>query len=192
MKVLEERIKRDGTVKTADVLKVDSFLNHQLDVGLFDEMAAEWQRLFAGKPINKILTIEASGIGIAAIVAQRFGVPVVFAKKSQSINLDGTVYATRIQSFTHNKVFDVIVSMRYIGPDDHVLIIDDFLANGCALNGLIEICESAGATIEGIGIAVEKGFQKGGDDLRARGYDLRSLAIVESMDPETGEIVFRS
>lgn len=192
MKLLEDRIKRDATVKSEGVLKVDSFLNHQMDVALFDEMAREWQHLFEGKPINKILTIEASGIGIAAIAAQRFGVPVVFAKKSQSVNLDGTVYSTRVESFTHGKVFDVIVSTRYIGPEDHVLIIDDFLANGCALNGLIEICESAGATVEGIGIAVEKGFQLGGGDLRSRGYDLRSLAIVESMDPATGEIVFRS
>ena len=192
MKLLEDRIKRDATVKSEGVLKVDSFLHLQLDVALFEEMAREWQRLFEGKPINKILTIEASGIGIAAIAAQRFGVPVVFAKKSQSVNLDGTVYSTRVESFTHGKVFDVIVSTRYIGPEDHVLIIDDFLANGCALNGLIEICESAGATVEGIGIAVEKGFQPGGGDLRSRGYDLRSLAIVESMDPATGEIVFRS
>ena len=192
MRLLEDRIRRDGTVKSGDVLKVDAFLNHQMDVELFDAMAAEWQRAFAGKPINKILTIEASGIGIAAIAGARFGVPVVFAKKSQSINLDGTVYATRIKSFTHGRTFDVIVSMRYIGPDDHVLIIDDFLANGCALNGLIEICESAGATVEGIGIAIEKGFQPGGDDLRQRGYDLQSLAIVESMDAATGDIVFRS
>ena len=192
MKLLEDRIKRDATVKSEGVLTVDSFLNHQMDVALFDEMAREWQHLFDGKPINKILTIEASGIGIAVIAAQRFGVPVVFAKKSQSVNLDGTVYSTRVESFTHGKVFDVIVSTRYIGPEDHVLIIDDFLANGCALNGLIEICESAGATVEGIGIAVEKGFQPGGGDLRSRGYDLRSLAIVESMDPATGEIVFRS
>lgn len=192
MQLLEERIRRDGTVKSADVLKVDAFLNHQMDVELFGHMAREWERLFVGKRINKILTIEASGIGIAAIVAQHFGVPVVFAKKSQSINLDGTVYSTRIQSFTHGKVFDVIVSMRYIGPDDHVLIVDDFLANGCALNGLIEICESAGATVEGIGIAVEKGFQQGGDKLRERGYDVQSLAIVESMDPETGKIEFRA
>mgnify|MGYP002762065322 FL=1 len=192
MKLLEDRIRRDGTVKSGDVLKVDAFLNHQMDVELFDAMAAEWQRAFEGKPINKILTIEASGIGIAAIAGARFGVPVVFAKKSQSINLDGTVYATRIKSFTHGRTFDVIVSMRYIGPDDHVLIIDDFLANGCALNGLIEICESAGATVEGIGIAIEKGFQPGGDDLRQRGYDLQSLAIVESMDAATGDIVFRS
>ncbi len=192
MKLLEDRIKRDGTVKSGDVLKVDAFLNHQMDVELFDEMAQEWQRLFAGKPINKVLTIEASGIGIAAIVAQRFGVPAVFAKKAQSINLDGTMYTTRIESFTHNKIFDVIVSMRYIGPDDHVLIIDDFLANGCALNGLLEICESAGATVEGIGIAIEKGFQHGGDQLRERGYDVQSLAIIESMDAATGEIEFRA
>lgn len=192
MKLLEDRIKRDGTVKSGDVLKVDAFLNHQMDVELFDEMAQEWQRLFAGKPINKVLTIEASGIGVAAIVAQRFGVPAVFAKKAQSINLDGTMYTTRIESFTHNKIFDVIVSMRYIGPDDHVLIIDDFLANGCALNGLLEICESAGATVEGIGIAIEKGFQHGGDQLRERGYDVQSLAIIESMDATTGEIEFRA
>ncbi len=192
MKLLEDRIRRDGTVKSGDVLKVDGFLNHQMDINLFNEMGKELKRLFADAPINKILTIEASGIGIAAIAGARFGVPVVFAKKSQSINLDGTVYATRIKSFTHGRTFDVIVSMRYIGPDDHVLIIDDFLANGCALNGLIEICESAGATVEGIGIAIEKGFQPGGDDLRQRGYDLQSLAIVESMDAATGEVVFRS
>lgn len=192
MQALEDRIRQDGVVKSGSVLKVDSFLNHQMDVALFDAMAREWWRLFSDRPINKILTIEASGIGIAVVAARCFNVPVVFAKKSQSINLDGTVYATRIQSFTHGKVFDVIVSTRYIGPDDHVLIIDDFLANGCALNGLIEICESAGATVEGIGIAVEKGFQGGGDSLRERGYNLQSLAIVESMDAETGEIVFRA
>ena len=191
MQLLEERIRRDGVVKGDDVLKVDSFLNHQMDVALFDAMAREWWRLFSDRPINKILTIEASGIGIAAIAAQCFGVPVVFAKKTQSINLDGTMYTTRIESFTHKKVFDVIVSTRFIGADDHVLIIDDFLANGCALNGLIEICENAGATVEGIGIAIEKGFQPGGDDLRERGYRLESLAIVERMDPETGEIAFR-
>lgn len=192
MQLLEERIRRDGVVKGDDVLKVDSFLNHQMDVALFDAMAREWWRLFSDRPINKILTIEASGIGIAAIAAQCFGVPVVFAKKTQSINLDGTMYTTRIESFTHKKVFDVIVSTRFIGADDHVLIIDDFLANGCALNGLIEICENAGATVEGIGIAIEKGFQGGGDDLRRRGYNLQSLAIIESMSAETGEIVFRS
>ena len=189
MKLLEDRIRRDGTVKSGDVLKVDAFLNHQMDVELFDAMAAEWQRAFAGKPINKILTIEASGIGIAAVAGARFGVPVVFAKKSQSINLDGTVYATRIKSFTHGRTFDVIVSMRYIGPDDHVLIIDDFLANGCALNGLIEICESAGATVEGIGIAIEKGFQGGGDRLRGMGLNYHALAVIEKAD-ENG-IIFR-
>lgn len=191
MELLQERIRRDGIVKSADVLKVDTFLNHQMDVSLFAEMAEEWKRLFADRPINKILTIEASGIGIAAIAGQVFGVPVVFAKKSQSINLDGTVYCTRIQSFTHGKVFDVIVSKKFIGEGDHVLLIDDFMANGCAMNGLIEVCEHAGAVVEGIGIAIEKGFQKGGDSLRERGYDLQSLAIVEAMDPETGEITFR-
>lgn len=191
MKTLEERIRRDGVVKSKDVLKVDVFLNHQMDVSLFKEMAKEWGRLFSDRPINKILTIEASGIGIAAIVAAELGVPVVFAKKSQSINLDGSSWCTKVQSFTHGKVFDVIVSKKFIGPDDHVLLIDDFMANGCAMNGLIDVCEKAGATVEGIGIAIEKGFQDGGDDLRKRGYRLESLAIVEAMDPETGEISFR-
>ena len=191
MRLLEERIQRDGVVKAEGVLKVDSFLNHQMDISLFNEMGAELKRLFADAPINKILTIEVSGIGIAAIVAQHFGVPVVFAKKAQSINLDGEMYTTRIQSFTHGKIFNVIVSKKYIGPEDHVLIIDDFLANGCALDGLIEIVESAGATVEGIGIAIEKGFQPGGKSLRERGYRLESLAIVDAMDPETGKLVFR-
>lgn len=191
MRLLEERIQRDGVVKAEGVLKVDSFLNHQMDISLFNEMGAELKRLFADAPINKILTIEASGIGIAAIVAQHFGVPVVFAKKAQSINLDGEMYTTRIQSFTHGKIFNVIVSKKYIGPEDHVLIIDDFLANGCALDGLIEIVESAGATVEGIGIAIEKGFQPGGKSLRERGYRLESLAIVDAMDPETGGLTFR-
>lgn len=191
VKLLEERIQRDGVVKAEGVLKVDSFLNHQLDIELFDEMGAEFKRLFADAPINKILTIEASGIGIACVVARHFGVPVVFAKKAQSINLDGEMLCTRIQSFTHGKVFDVIVAKKFIGSDDHVLIIDDFLANGCALNGLIEIVESAGATVEGIGIAIEKGFQQGGRQLRERGYRLESLAIVDAMDPTTGAIEFR-
>ena len=191
VRLLEERIQRDGVVKAEGVLKVDSFLNHQMDISLFNEMGAELKRLFADAPINKILTIEASGIGIAAIVAQHFGVPVVFAKKAQSINLDGEMYTTRIQSFTHGKIFNVIVSKKYIGPEDHVLIIDDFLANGCALDGLIEIVESAGSTVEGIGIAIEKGFQPGGKSLRERGYRLESLAIVDAMDPETGKLVFR-
>jgi len=191
MKLLEERIRQDGVIKNGQVLKVDSFLNHQMDVQLFCAMAKEWHEHFKDAPINKVLTIEASGIGIAAVVAEEFGVPVVFAKKGQSINLDGTVYATRIQSFTHQRIYDVIVSHKFIGPEDHVLLIDDFMANGCAMDGLIEICEAAGATIEGIGIAVEKGFQGGGDNLRARGFIVDSLAIIESMDAQTGEIVFR-
>lgn len=191
MELLEERIRRDGVVKSEGVLKVDGFLNHQMDINLFNEMGKELKRLFADAPINKILTIEASGIGIAAVVAQHFNVPVVFAKKSQSINLDGDVYSTKIQSFTHQRIYDVIVSKKFLSADDHVLLIDDFLANGCALNGLIDLVEEAGATVEGIGIAVEKGFQPGGDDLRSRGYHLESLAIVQSMNPETGEIEFR-
>ena len=191
MELLEERIRRDGVVKSEGVLKVDGFLNHQMDINLFNEMGKELKRLFADAPINKILTIEASGIGIAAVVAQHFDVPVVFAKKSQSINLDGDVYSTKIQSFTHQRIYDVIVSKKFMSADDHVLLIDDFLANGCALNGLIDLVEDAGATVEGIGIAVEKGFQPGGDDLRSRGYHLESLAIVQSMNPETGEIEFR-
>ena len=191
MKLLEERIRQEGIVKSGSVLKVDSFINHQMDVLFFDKMGAEFKRLYADAPINKILTIEASGIGIAAVVAQHFNVPVVFAKKSQSINLDGDVYSTKIQSFTHQRIYDVIVSKKFLNADDHVLLIDDFLANGCALNGLIDLVEEAGATVEGIGIAVEKGFQPGGDDLRSRGYHLESLAIVQSMNPETGEIEFR-
>ena len=191
MELLEERIRRDGVVKSEGVLKVDGFLNHQMDINLFNEMGKELKRLFADAPINKILTIEASGIGIAAVVAQHFNVPVVFAKKSQSINLDGDVYSTKIQSFTHQRIYDVIVSKKFLNADDHVLLIDDFLANGCALNGLIDLVEDAGATVEGIGIAVEKGFQPGGDALRSRGYHLESLAIVQSMNPETGEIEFR-
>ena len=191
MKLLEERIRKDGTVKAGNVLKVDSFLNHQMDIDLFNEMGKEWAHLFADCPITKILTVEASGIGIACVVAQHFHVPVVFAKKPQSLNIDGEVYSTKIQSFTHKKVYDVIVSKKFITPEDHILIIDDFLANGCALEGLLEIVGEAGATVEGIGIAVEKGFQKGGDLIRSKGIRLESLAIVESMDAETGEIVFR-
>ena len=188
MKLLEERIRKDGTVKEGNVLKVDSFLNHQMDIDLFNEMGKEWARLFADCPITKILTVEASGIGIACVAAQHFHVPVVFAKKTQSLNIDGEVYSTKIQSFTHKKVYDVIVSKKFIKPEDHILIIDDFLANGCALEGLLEIVSEAGATVEGIGIAVEKGFQKGGDQIRAKGVRLESLAIVESMDAGTGEI----
>ena len=191
MKLLEERIRRDGTVKAGNVLKVDSFLNHQMDIDLFNEMGKEWARLFADRPVTKILTVEASGIGIACVAAQHFHVPVVFAKKTQSLNIDGEVYTTKIESFTHKRVYDVIVSKKFLSPEDHVLIIDDFLANGCALEGLIEIVQKAGATVEGIGIAVEKGFQKGGDLIRSKGVRLESLAIVECMDAETGEITFR-
>lgn len=191
MKLLEERIRKDGTVKAGNVLKVDSFLNHQMDIDLFNEMGKEWARLFAGCPITKILTVEASGIGIACVVAQHFHVPVVFAQKTQSLNIDGEVYSTKIESFTHKRVYDVIVSKKFLNSDDHVLIIDDFLANGCALEGLLDIVKKAGATVEGVGIAVEKGFQKGGDLIRAKGVRVESLAIVESMDAETGEIVFR-
>lgn len=191
MKLLEKRIRQDGILKEGNVLKVDNFLNHQMDIELFNEMGKEWKKLFADKNINKVLTIEASGIGIACIVAQYFNVPVVFAKKAQSINIDGEVYSTKIESFTHKKVYDVIVSKKYIGPEDHVLIIDDFLANGCALQGLIQLVEDAGATVEGIGIAIEKGFQQGGEIIRNKGIKLESLAIVDGMNPETGEIIFR-
>ena len=191
MQLLEERISKDGIVKPGNVLKVDSFLNHQMDVELFNEMGKEFKRLFPSEKINKILTIEASGIGIACIAAQYFQVPVVFAKKSQSINLDGEQYTTKIESFTHKRVYDVIVAKKYLGKDDHVLIIDDFLANGCAVAGLIDLVKSAGATVEGVGIAVEKGFQEGGQLLRGKGVRVESLAIVDSMNAETGEIVFR-
>ena len=191
MKLLEERIRRDGIVMEGNVLKVDSFLNHQMDVDLFSEMGKEFKRLFADRPINKILTIEASGIGIACITAQEFHVPVVFAKKAQSINLAGETYVTKVESFTHKRVYDVVVAKKFLGPEDHVLVIDDFLANGSAANGLIDLLISAGATVEGVGIAVEKGFQPGGKLIRDKGIRVESLAIVESMDPATGEIVFR-
>ena len=191
MNFLEERIKKDGIVKEGNVLKVDSFLNHQMDIELFDQMGAEYKKRFADKPINKILTIEASGIGMACIAAQQFGgVPVVFAKKAQSINLDGEQYATTIYSFTKQKEYPVIVGKRFLSEGDKVLIIDDFLANGCALEGLIKICEAAGAEVSGIGIAVEKGFQGGGDKLRERGFRVESLARIADMDCETGEITF--
>ncbi|QUC04325.1 xanthine phosphoribosyltransferase [Atopobium sp. oral taxon 416] len=191
MKELEERILRDGDVKPGDVLKVDSFLNHQMDTKLFADMAKQWHKDFADAPINKILTIEASGIGIAAMVANEFGVPAVFAKKSKSINLDGAVYTSKVKSYTHKRVYDIIVAQRFLGLDDHVLIVDDFLANGCAMDGLLQICTQAGATVEGIGIAIEKGFQPGGKRLRSEGYRLDSLAIVESMDSETNNVTFR-
>ena len=191
MKLLEERIRKDGIVKPGNVLKVDSYLNHQMDIELLSEMGKEFKRLYEGCPINKILTIEASGIGVACIAAQYFHVPVVFAKKTQSINLDGDVYSTKIQSFTHRRIYDVIVSKKFLSPEDHVLIIDDFLANGCALEGLINIVKSSGATIEGVGIAIEKGFQKGGDLIRGKGIRVESLAIVDGMNAETGEVFFR-
>ena len=226
MKILEDRITEYGAVRPGNVLKVDCFLNHQMDISLFQEMGKEWKRLFSDCNINKILTIETSGIGIAAIAATYFGnVPVVFAKKSQTKNIAGEVYSSRVQSFTHGRVYDVMVSKdflkpednvdgevyrtkvesftkkrvydvfvskKYLGPDDHVLIIDDFLANGKALEGLIDLVKDAGATVEGIGIAIEKGFQPGGDIIRSKGVRLESLAIVDELDAETGKIVFRN
>lgn len=191
MNFLEERIVKDGIVKEGNVLKVDSFLNHQMDIHLFEQMGEEFKRRFAGKNINKILTIEASGIGIACIVAKYFDASVVFAKKSKSINIEGEMYVAEVESFTHKCKNQVIVSKKFLSPDDHVLIIDDFLANGCALQGLISIVHEAGATVEGIGIAIEKGFQPGGRIIRNFGFQLESLAIVDSMDATTGEIIFR-
>ena len=191
MNFFEERILRDGIVKEGNVLKVDSFLNHQMDVELLDKMGEEFYNRFKDKNITKILTIEASGIGIACFVAKYFGVPALFAKKSKSVNIDGDVYSAEVESFTHKNKNKVIVSKKFLNEDDRVLIIDDFLANGCALQGLIAITESAGATVEGIGIAIEKGFQVGGTIIRNLGYRLESLAIVDSMDPATGKVTFR-
>ena len=191
MNFLEERIVKDGIVKEGNVLKVDSFLNHQMDIELFDQMGAEFKKRFADRPINKILTIEASGIGIACVVAQHFGVPVVFAKKTKSINIEGEMYTAEVESFTHKCKNQVIVAKKFLSEDDHVLIIDDFLANGCALQGLIQIVKSAGGTVEGIGLAIEKGFQSGGTVIRNLGYHLESLAIVDGMDASTGKITFR-
>lgn len=191
MNFLEERITKDGIVNEGNVLKVDSFLNHQMDIRLFDQIGEEFKKRFEGTEINKILTIEASGIGIACVAARHFDVPVVFAKKSKSINIEGDVYVAEVESFTHKCKNQVIVSKKFINPEDKILIIDDFLANGCALQGLISIVKSAGASVEGIGIAVEKGFQTGGQVIRNLGYHLESLAIVDSMDAATGEIKFR-
>lgn len=191
MNFLEKRILKDGVVKPGNVLKVDSFLNHQMDIALLDEMGKEFHRRFQNKKITKVLTIEASGIAIAYPVARCFGVPMVFAKKSKSVNIDGDMYVATVESFTHKNVNQVIVSKRFLTADDHVLIIDDFLANGCALQGLISIAEEAGATVEGIGIAIEKGFQIGGTVIRNLGYQLESLAIVESMDADRGTVEFR-
>ena len=191
MNFLEERILKDGVVKPGNVLKVDSFLNHQMDIALMDQMGEEFHRRFAGEQVTKVLTIESSGIAIACSVARCFGVPVVFAKKAKSINLDGEMYVAEVESFTHKNVNNVIVSKKFLNADDHVLIIDDFLANGCALQGLISITEEAGATVAGLGIAIEKGFQIGGRVIRNLGYRLESLAIVEAMDAETGTVTFR-
>ena len=191
MQELEDRIRRDGIVREGNVLKVDNFLNHQCDVALYDHMGAEWARLFAGKRIDKILTIEASGIGIACVAATHFGgVPVVFARKTESKNMDGDQYRTNIKSYTKGREYQVIVAKRFLAPGEHVLIIDDFMAMGCAMNGLLEICDEAGVIVEGIGIAIEKGFQPGGSSLRERGYQVESLAVVKSMDAETGKIEF--
>ena len=191
MNFLEERIVKDGIVKEGNVLKVDSFLNHQMDIDLFNRMGAEFKKRFAGKNINKIVTIEASGIGIACVAAMHFNVPVVFAKKAKSINIDGDMYIAEVESFTHKCKNQVIVSKKFLSENDHVLIIDDFLANGCALQGLISIINQAGGTVEGIGIAIEKGFQNGGNIIRNLGYQLESLAIVDSMDAATGTVKFR-
>ena len=192
MNFLEERIMKDGVVKPGNVLKVDSFLNHQMDIALMEEIGREFKRRFADKHITKVLTIEASGIGIAAFVAKEFGVPMVFAKKSKSINIDGEMLVAEVESFTHKNKNQVIVSKRFLTKEDHVLIIDDFLANGCALMGLIQIAGTAGATVEGLGIVIEKGFQTGGQIVRNLGYHLESLAIVDAMDAQTGAITFRN
>ena len=191
MNFLEKKIVKDGVVKGDNVLKVDSFLNHQMDIDLISEIAREFKRRFADKTITKVLTIEASGIGIAAFVAKEFGVPMLFAKKSQSVNIDGDVYVAEVESFTHKKTNNVIVAKRFLNEGEKILVIDDFLANGCALQGLIKIVESAGATVEGCGIVIEKGFQDGGKRIREMGYKVESLAIVDAMNGETGEIVFR-
>ena len=191
MNFLEQRIMKDGIVKPGNVLKVDSFLNHQMDISLMEEIGREFHRRFGDKKVTKVLTIEASGIGIACFVAKEFGVPMVFAKKSKSINIEGEMYIADVESFTHKNKNQVIVSKKFLSNEDHLLIIDDFLANGCALQGLISIADEAGATVEGLGIAIEKGFQIGGRVIRNLGYQLESLAIVDAMDPETGVITFR-
>ena len=191
MNFLEERILKDGVVKAGNVLKVDSFLNHQMDISLMEELGREFKRRFANKTVTKVLTIEASGIAIAAFVAKEFGVPMVFAKKSKSVNIDGDMHVAEVESFTHKNRNTVIVSKRFLSEGDHVLIIDDFLANGCALQGLISITESAGAIVEGCGIAIEKGFQYGGRAIRNLGYQVESVAIIDAMDHETGSITFR-
>ena len=191
MQILKDRIRKDGKIREGNVLKVDSFLNHQMDVSLFREIGKEFKRRFEGEEITKILTIEASGIGIACVVAEVFNVPVVFAKKTQTKNIAGDVYTTQVESYTHGRIYDIIVSREFLGPDDKVLLIDDFMANGKAMEGLIQIVKDSGAQLVGASIVIEKGFQPGGDALRDQGVHLESLAIVESMDEKTGEIVFR-
>ncbi len=191
MKLLEDRIRKDGIVREGNILKVDSFLNHQMDIHLFSELGREFQRRFADEGVNKILTIEASGIGLACIVAQYFKVPVVFAKKSKTKNIAGDVYTAQVESFTHGRTYDIIVSKQFLGAEDRVLLIDDFLANGQALLGLATLVHDAGATLVGAGIAIEKGFQVGGDLVRGQGIHVESLAIIDSMDASTGEIMFR-
>lgn len=191
MELLKQRIIKDGHVKAGNVLKVDSFLNHQMDINLFAEIGKEFKRLFADCGVTKILTIEASGIGIACVTAQFFNVPVVFAKKSQSKNIDGEVFTSRVESFTHGRVYDIMVSKKFLGPSDHVLIIDDFLAKGAALEGLCQVVSDSGASLVGAGIVIEKGFQEGGRLIRSHGIRVESLAIVDSMNDKTGEIVFR-
>lgn len=191
MKLLEDRIRRDGVVKEGNVLKVDRFLNHQMDIELFQEIGKEFKRRFANENVNKILTIEASGIGIACIAAESFHVSVVFAKKTQTKNIAGEVYTTQVESFTHGRIYDIIVSKEFLGKGDRVLLIDDFLANGKALEGLAQLVQDSGAELVGAGVVIEKGFQRGGDAIRAKGIHLESLAIVESMNDKTGEIVFR-
>lgn len=191
MQLLKDRIRRDGKVKSGNVLKVDSFLNHQMDIGLFEEIGKEFRRRFADAEVNKILTIEASGIGIACVVAQYFGVPVLFAKKNKTKNIAGDVYTSQVESFTHGRVYDIMVSKEFLGKGDKVLLIDDFLANGKALEGLAKLVRDSGAELVGAGVVIEKGFQPGGDNLRKQGIRLESLAIVESMDEKTGTIVFR-
>ena len=191
MQLLQDRIRKDGKIKEGNVLKVDSFLNHQMDIQLFEEIGKEFKRRFEGEKINKILTIEASGIGIACVVAQSFGVPVVFAKKNQTKNIAGDVYTTKLESFTHGRVYDIIVAKEFLGKGDRVLLIDDFLANGMALEGLAELVQLSGAELVGAGIVIEKGFQQGGDLLRSQGIRIESLAIIDSMNEKTGEIVFR-
>lgn len=191
MQLLKDRIRREGKIKAGNVLKVDSFLNHQMDIDLFQEIGKEFKRRFSGMEINKILTIEASGIGIACVVAQSFGVPVVFAKKTKTKNIAGDVYTSKVESFTHGRVYDIIVSKEFLGTGDKVLLIDDFLANGKALEGLAQLIEDSGAELIGAGVVIEKGFQVGGEIIRSRGIHLESLAIVESMDEVTGTIVFR-